>query len=95
MLSIPKIVTRLTMLFLLIFPQVSSAGSDLEPIKPVWEKINGQWKFNKTDNSKHTHLLHIITSTTNTPNQNLLIKDLVKLPFVIILKKNKLETIKN
>jgi hypothetical protein len=55
------------------------------PIEPVWEKINGQWNFNKNNKNSHQILLHITTTIHNNKNKNLLIKELVKLPFIVYL----------
>jgi len=54
-------------------------------IEPVWEKIDGEWNFNKDKKPSHHILLHVTTTKHNKANKNLLIKELVKLPFVIYL----------
>ena len=61
-------------------------------LEPVWEKVDGQWKFNQSNTTDRQILVHITSSTINTRSKKLLIKDLVKLPFVIIVDKNDLET---
>ncbi len=57
-------------------------------IEPVWEKIDGEWNFNKNKKVSHQILLHVTTVKHDKLNKNLLIKELVKLPFVIYLPEN-------
>ena len=64
----------------------------LLPLEPSWEKIDGEWNFNHSSKSERQILVHITSSRINTQNKNLLIKDLVKLPFVMILDSKDLES---
>jgi len=57
-------------------------------LAPLWEKINGEWNFNKTDESSRRTLLYITTIPKNKENKNLHIKDLVKLPFIVFVPKS-------
>ena len=57
-------------------------------IEPVWEKIDGEWNFSKDKKVSHQILLHVTTTKHDKLNKNLLIKELVKLPFVIYLPQN-------
>ena len=72
-------------LILILFTSqlVKAQESPSIPAMPVWEKINGQWSFNKNNKSSHQILLHITTTKYDNKNKNLLIKELVKLPFII------------
>jgi len=54
-------------------------------IGPVWKKINGEWNYDKDDKTSHQILLHITTTKHKKQSKDLLIKELVKLPFVIYL----------
>lgn len=77
------------------FGSVASASPDagvLVPLEPAWEKIDGQWNFNNSSKSERQILVHITSSRINTQSKNLLIKDLVKLPFVMIINNKELET---
>tara|TARA_R100000231_G_scaffold137744_1_gene114651 strand:- start:97 stop:393 length:297 start_codon:yes stop_codon:yes gene_type:complete len=67
------------------------AGS-IQPLEPAWEKIDGQWNFNNSNKSERQILVHITSSRTNTDTKKLHIKDLVKLPFVVIVESKELET---
>ena len=71
------------------FGSIASASPDagvLIPLEPAWEKIDGQWNFKNSSKSERQILVHITSSRINTQNKNLLIKDLVKLPFVMIIE---------
>ena len=74
---------------LFLFISTSEAKTS-QPIflEPLWEKINGEWNFNKTDDSYRQTLLYITTIPTNKENKNLHIKDLVKLPFIVFVPKS-------
>ncbi len=77
------------------FGSVASASPDagvLVPLEPAWEKIDGQWNFKNSSKSERQILVHITSSRINTQSKNLLIKDLVKLPFVMILDSKDLES---
>jgi hypothetical protein len=64
----------------------------LLPLEPAWEKAGGQWKFNQSSITDRQILIHITSSKLNTTNKKLLIKDLVKLPFVVFVGKDGTET---
>ena len=78
---------------LVLFPSSAISSPKVSNLEPVWEKINGEWKFNKTTNQKHESLVYVITTTDNKLNKNILTKDMVKLPFVLIIEQDKKEEI--
>ena len=78
---------------LVLFPSSAISSPKVSNLEPVWEKINGEWKFNKTTNQKHESLVYVITTTDNKLNKNIITKDMVKLPFVLIIEQDKKEEI--
>jgi hypothetical protein len=78
---------------LVLFPSSAVSNPKASNLEPVWEKINGEWKFNKTTNQKHESLVYVITTTDNKLNKNIITKDMVKLPFVLIIEQDKKEEI--
>ena len=78
---------------LVLFPSSAEAGPEESRFEPVWEKINGEWKFNDTNKEKHQSLVYVITTTKNNSIQNLLTKEMVKLPFVQIIEQDNEEEI--
>jgi len=64
----------------------------IQQLEPAWEKIDGQWDFKNSTKSERQILIHITSSKINTSNKKLHIKDLVKLPFVVIIEDKTLET---
>ena len=78
---------------LVLFPSSAASNPKVSNLEPVWEKINGEWKFNKTTNQKHESLVYVITTTDNKLNKNIITKDMVKLPFVLIIEQDKKEEI--
>jgi len=75
--------------FLLFSTTAQAANTQPFPLEPVWEKIDGEWNFNKIDKSTRHVLIHITTTKQNKQNKNLLIKELVKLPFVVFIPQQK------
>ena len=69
----------------------SAPKGKILPLEPVWEKIDGQWKFNQSNITDRQILIHITSSNTNTGNKKLLIKELVKLPFVVFVEQGPTE----
>ena len=78
---------------LVLSPNVASSSPKESTFEPVWEKIDGEWKFNNTNKQKHHNLVYVITSTKNNSIKNILTKDMVKLPFVQIIQKEGKEEI--
>ena len=78
---------------LVLFPSSAISSPKVSNLEPVWEKINGEWKFNETTKQKHESLVYVITTTDNKLNKNILTKDMVKLPFVLIIEQDKKEEI--
>jgi len=78
---------------LVLFTQNASATQPETLIKPVWEKINGEWKFNNTKKNSYESLVYVVTTTKNNSTKSILTKDMVKLPFVLILEGHKKEGI--
>jgi len=78
---------------LVLFTQNASATQPETSIKPVWEKINGEWKFNNTKKNSYESLVYVVTTTKNNSTKSILTKDMVKLPFVLILDGHKKEGI--
>ena len=66
-------------------------AGNIQPLEPTWEKIDGQWNFKNSTKSERQILIHITSSRTNTDTKKLHIKDLVKLPFVVIVENKDLE----
>tara|TARA_R100000988_G_scaffold51178_1_gene25102 strand:- start:641 stop:937 length:297 start_codon:yes stop_codon:yes gene_type:complete len=96
MLSAPRSLLSLTTLFVLFLSSVSSATeneSRIIPLEPVWEMVDGEWKFKESKTIEKEILIHITSSRKNIQNKNLLIKELVKLPFVVIVEKSDLEVV--
>lgn len=96
--------SHIRILFSTIFISILFLGSStfagtpkgkLLPLEPVWEKVGGQWKFNHSGKTEKQILIHITSSTQNTQSENLLIKELVKLPFVVILREKDQEITPN
>ena len=95
MLPYIRVLFSALILSVISFGRVASASPDagvLVPLEPAWEKIDGQWNFKNSSKSERQILVHITSSRINTQNKNLLIKDLVKLPFVMILDSKDLES---
>ena len=78
---------------LVLSPSVAVSTPKSSNMEPVWEKINGEWKFNETTKQKHESLVYVITTTDNKFNKNIITKDMVKLPFVLIIEQDKKEEI--
>ncbi len=78
---------------LVLFPSAAVSSPKASNMEPVWEKINGEWKFNETTKQKHESLVYVITTTDNKLNKNIITKDMVKLPFVLIIEQDKKEEI--
>jgi len=78
---------------LVLYPSVAVSTPKSSNMEPVWEKINGEWKFNETTKQKHESLVYVITTTDNKFNKNIITKDMVKLPFVLIIEQDKKEEI--
>ena len=78
---------------LVLFPSTAVSSPKTSNMEPVWEKINGEWKFNETTKQKHESLVYVITTTDNKLNKNIITKDMVKLPFVLIIEQGKKEEI--
>ena len=76
---------------LVLFTQNSYADPSVTAIKPVLEKINGEWKFNNTKKNSYQSLVYVITTTKNNSTKSILTKEMVKLPFVLILDGHKKE----
>tara|TARA_R110002110_G_scaffold241543_2_gene457867 strand:- start:1702 stop:1998 length:297 start_codon:yes stop_codon:yes gene_type:complete len=70
----------------------SPVAGEVVPLEPAWEKIDGQWNFNNSNKSERQILVHITSYRINTQSKNLLIKDLVKLPFVMIIESKDMES---
>ena len=78
---------------LVLFPSTAISEPKTSNLQPIWEKINGEWKFNDIKRQKHQSLVYVITTTENNPNKNILTKEMVKLPFIQIIDENKKEGI--
>ena len=78
---------------LVLFPSTAASNPKASNMEPIWEKINGEWKFNETTKQKHESLVYVITTTDNKLNKNIITKDMVKLPFVLIIEQDKKEEI--
>ena len=78
---------------LVLSPSTAISTPKASNMEPVWEKINGEWKFNETTKLKHESLVYVTTTTDNKLNKNIITKDMVKLPFVLIIEQNKKEEI--
>jgi negative regulator of sigma E activity len=78
---------------LVLFTQNAEASEPQTLIQPVWEKINGEWKFNNTKKNSYESLVYVVTTTKNNSTKSILTKDMVKLPFVLILDGHKKEEI--
>jgi len=76
---------------LVLFTQNAEATDPQAPIQPVWEKINGEWKFNNTKKNSYESLVYVVTTTKNNSTKSILTKEMVKLPFVLILDGHKKE----
>ncbi len=88
--SVIKVATVLALVFVSSTAHSTPAVSAL---KPVWEKINGEWKFKKDNKESYESLVYVITTTKNNSMKNILTKDMVKLPFVLIIEEDKKEEI--
>ena len=78
---------------LVLFPSEAYPSPGKLNLEPVWQKINGEWKFNKDNGDKYQNLVYVVTTTKNKSMKSLLTKDMVKLPFIMILDENKKEGI--
>ncbi len=78
---------------LVLFPSEAYSTPGKTNLEPVWQKINGEWKFNKDNSDKYQNLVYVVTTTKNKSMKSLLTKDMVKLPFIMILDENKKEGI--
>tara|TARA_R110002074_G_scaffold341166_1_gene511726 strand:+ start:170 stop:469 length:300 start_codon:yes stop_codon:yes gene_type:complete len=76
---------------LVLFTSNSYAQESQAVIQPVWEKINGEWKFNNTTKNSYQSLVYVVTTTKNNSTKSILTKEMVKLPFVLILNGHKKE----
>jgi hypothetical protein len=76
---------------LVLSPSISFAGESIPSIEPVWEKINGEWKFNTKKRNSYESLVYVVTTTKNNSTKSILTKEMVKLPFVLILNGHKKE----
>jgi|TARA_R110000751_G_scaffold11964_4_gene41332 hypothetical protein len=87
---IKKALFNVTFLFiaLALFPRTSISTPPDQVLEPVWERINGEWKFKKTDKQIYENLVYVTTTMKNNQNENILTKDMVKLPFVLIIRGN-------
>jgi len=95
MLSPIRVLFSAVTVFILLLGSLSYATppkGKLLPLEPVWERVDGHWKFNNSKTADRQILIHITSSRTNTANKKLLIKDLVKLPFVVFIERDQLET---
>ena len=88
--SVIKVATVLALVFVSSTAHSTPAVSAL---KPVLEKINGEWKFKKDNKESYESLVYVITTTKNNSMKNILTKDMVKLPFVLIIEEDKKEEI--
>jgi len=78
---------------LVLFPSKAYSSPGKLNLEPVWQKINGEWKFNKDNSDKYQNLVYVVTTTKNKSMKSLLTKDMVKLPFIMILDETKKEEI--
>tara|TARA_R110002020_G_scaffold107048_2_gene248856 strand:- start:1272 stop:1571 length:300 start_codon:yes stop_codon:yes gene_type:complete len=76
---------------LVLFTHNAYADNPQSTIQPVWEKINGEWKFNNTKKNSYENLVYVVTTTKNNSTKSILTKEMVKLPFVLILNGHKKE----
>jgi hypothetical protein len=88
--SVIKVATVLALVFV---SSTALSTPEATVLKPVWEKINGEWKFNKDNKESYESLVYVITTTKNNSMKNILTKDMVKLPFVLIIEEDKKEEI--
>ena len=96
MLSATRSLSSLLALFILFFSFVSSATenqSKIIPLEPVWEMVDGEWKFKESKIIQKEIIIDITSSKKDIEHKNLLLKELVKLPFVVIVEKNTLEVL--
>jgi hypothetical protein len=73
---------------LTLFPHISASTPPTHALEAVWERINGEWKFKKTDKQIYENLVYVTTTMKNNQNENILTEDMVKLPFVLIIRGN-------
>ena len=95
MLSTLRMIFSFTIISTLFFSNLVDASPPkgrMLPLEPVWEKIDGQWKFNQSNTKDRQILIHITSSKPNKENKKLLIKELVKLPFVVFINQGLTET---
>jgi hypothetical protein len=87
---IKKALINVTFLFtaLALLPNTSISTPPNQVLEPVWERINGEWKFKKTDKQIYENLVYVTTTMKNKQNENILTKDMVKLPFVLLIRGN-------
>jgi hypothetical protein len=88
--SVIKVATVLALVFV---SSTALSTPEVSALKPVWEKINGEWKFKKDNKESYESLVYVITTTKNNSMKNILTKDMVKLPFVLIIEEDKKEEI--
>lgn len=88
--SVIKVATVLALVFV---SSTALSTPEVPALKPVWEKINGEWKFKEDNKESYESLVYVITTTKNNSMKNILTKDMVKLPFVLIIEENKKEEI--
>ena len=78
---------------LVLFPSTAISEPKIPDLQPIWEKIDGEWKFNEIKRQKHQSLVYVVTTTDNNSNKNILTKEMVKLPFIQIIDENKKEAV--
>jgi len=91
--ALQNILKVATVLALVFVSSTALSTPEVPALKPVWEKINGEWKFKEDNKESYESLVYVITTTKNNSMKNILTKDMVKLPFVLIIEENKKEEI--
>lgn len=94
MLSALQNVIKVAMMLAIVFVSSTALSNpETSALIPVWEKINGEWKFKDKGKESYESLVYVITTTKNNSMKNILTKDMVKLPFVLIIEEKKKEEI--
>ena len=91
--ALQNILKVATVLALVFVSSTALSTPETSTLKPVWEKINGEWKFRSEGKESYESLVYVITTTKNNSMKNILTKDMVKLPFVLIIEEKKEEEI--
>ena len=91
--ALQNVIKVATMLVIVFVSFTASSNPETSSLIPVWEKINGEWKFKDKGKESYESLVYVITTTKNNSMKSILTKDMVKLPFVLIIEEKKKEEI--